>query len=1524
MALNTQRQMQDLNFIEEEEKNQDALIPSAFLDAIVEIPSTPEPSLSTAPESFQVAGLSTPEVSDPIVDANTMPEVKKSSTLTGKEIAAQVEALSKELYPEPEEEDDYNFFESAAEETVKVGKNVVYGLGRKAILGSVEVAGQVALGAVQAVHAGTLGRAMEEAFKATFASVLTKDAQIMVSNLWGSTFKGDRYRKDKNLLDYVDIFDTHTELDKTYDLGQYSDFFSKTDEQGREIKGDYQKFVDYVFKTYDVPLEERSYLGRVLMTGAEFVVPLSVLSFGKRVHTVESQIKKYAAHRDKVSARLTEVKKEVTTSRYKGRLEKGLQAIDTKIDELQFHQRHYRAGAAAASLGSQANNLGVTSVMSRGMDPTVKSVLKQEGNMALMAATAMVSTEVLLENIGVKKEGATYALVPLLSALAGGMLGVTGLKRGLTTGKNLIQYAVKMNSDDPKRFDPMLRIRGYTQEAINKMSFKQKSEIAVTDPETLKMARQTGEVLAAIEKDDPEIYRKIVEGITYSNKLVEKFRNDLISDLENGVIKKEDFGYLDENLPMLLDQAVMLSGLHKLKDTLASNLSNSGLTMRTERFAAISELDKLTNFLQKQSDQIAMNLDNVEKKITGAAGAEGSFTSTIIKNVKEFTSDYKETGSLVKQELERLKSVKRHDIDPSNNKDFKEAMNDFFGEDSLNWHSIQEGYAKQGQKISLEEAIDIADQNKIAFGESQADLLQSVFKTMRAEVKKRYDDVEDFDIDIDDIFRDNRFASTLLESSDVLRVYQNELPGAVGRLEKLVKAGRMQGLSRIRNAAESETEHIKDLIHMDLEHDSALGLQRNVEERQEYHKILNEEISEKGYTQVIKDLEETLINKQVTMLDETGNTVLVGKVLKNSKGVEQRESIIPTFMSFKDLNDIKMRAMENAFVRNRRTGSMSKNTNQRTEANAFVHVIDNKIDALIDEVGLSKLGLAENSSKKLREAREFYKKTIGRTFKRRLGILLKAQSSDDVIETIESIPNEDLFQLFFTQKDKRRSAEMFRTMFSDIDDKGNVIAGTVNPEAKLLLLRAARRFATSDIGDVRGVKKLSPDIIESFFSSKKGPNLFAEMDSNKIDEFLNWKKAEEQFIDNSAYRNVFDDAVYADELDRAVKSLSDQRKDVLDNSIFGKIGKTKFEYEDIFIETEMFHAAEDTLAHFLRRAQNPNDDYTMVHYDALKRNIDSVDDIRAREVLQESSKLGPLSETVGPKRLEGASKPQNAIRLLIDAFENQPEKQKEVILALRGLFVKNIIKNAYKTTDVKGYKNTGIDEGQMPFKLVRDVDLASFYDIMNNEANLRMMEDLWNSGGPSIRDPEQIDRMLRILDLEVITKGKIPKVGTSFRPPTPLALNSLISRVYSISRGVVSPKYVASEIYITQAQIRKGNFLLKMITDPNVTITVEEAMMVASGKAKISSRFLSDFTKMATTLFLTQMGEEYSTTTEIKSPTWIKQQFIYQVELLKALSIRIETGLDIEQDVPVNSMEKNLLEHHLNSIPVETPKNTGR
>ena len=117
---------------------------------------------------------------------------------------------------------------------------------------------------------------------------------------------------------------------------------------------------------------------------------------------------------------------------------------------------------------------------------------------------------------------------------------------------------------------------------------------------------------------------------------------------------------------------------------------------------------------------------------------------------------------------------------------------------------------------------------------------------------------------------------------------------------------------------------------------------------------------------------------------------------------------------------------------------------------------------------------------------------------------------------------------------------------------------------------------------------------------------------------------------------------------------------------------------------------------------------------------------------------------------------------------------------------------------------------------------------------------------------------------------------SSFNVPTPLAVNSLISRVYSISRGVVSPKYVASEIYVTQAQIRKGNFMLKMLTDPNMTATVEEAMAVASGQMAVSNQFLERFKAMSFALFVTQMGDE--TPGDIRSNAWFKEQFLFLSE----------------------------------------------
>ena len=1544
-----QNQMQDLNFQEEEDKDnlEEEVSLSPLEDSVVEVPTVAEPvqveELMGSQSDDKLIGGEGDDTLSPLVDATTIPETPL--TATSKSFEQRLLDLNREKQAElaEEEEDSENtvgFIDRTVTSSVNLVKNLVYGAGRKGILATAELAAEAPLFASKTVHGQVLTRSIEEAAKVAFKGLAmateyvsgakNEEHQIFLSNLYGYiTFAGDRHAPDKNLLDYVDILDNFTELDSFYDrtikgginsgvdfvtAGNVTNLITTTDDKGNKVEGDYSKYADYLFKAYEVPPEEQNFVGRVVQTGAELMVPLSAYKLaGKGLQeTTEGLIQKYTTAQTKTAEQLKGITAkrtgkgipaDVKKSRYEKSLEVSLDNIGKKIDDLAFHQRHYSTGLVAASLNNQTNRLGLSS--------EAVAVLKQEGNVALMASTAMVTTEVLLEKSGLEE----YKPFAMLSGLAGGMLGVKGAVNGLTTAKDWLLYAIKRNNvnDGGAKYDPILRIRGYDQASINNMDERRKTEIATTDPRTMKMARRVGEIIAELQTSNPEMYRKIVTGIKYSRELTEKFSKDLLKDVDDGIIKKEDFGYLNESLPLLLDQVAMLTGLHKLKDTLISNISNSGLTMKTERFVTISELDNLTNFLQKQSETIRLNLENVEKRIKKESGIEGSFSATLIKNMTEFTSDYSSTSILAKQELDRLKQIPENEINPIHQKDYQTDMENFFGEDTFNLEIIKRQNKDTNPNMTSQQASSIAARNKEAFGDSQKDLIDQSYKDIQEQVNIKYDEVEDFSVPIDELFRDNRFMDTLLESSDALGVYAKELPGATNRLESLVRAGRTSGLARLRTQfnTDQQGEYIDTLVHLDIQHDTAMGNTRTTQEMIDYKQELSEAIQSKGYKEVIKDLEKELIAKDVTQFDDKGNSILIGDTLINSKGVESQQSIIPMYMSFKDLELIKRRTMDNAFVRNPNTGGKTKQGNKRAEANLFVHAIDNSVDEFIKRQGLTKLGLTQNSSEKLKEAREFYKKTLGATFKRRMGIELKEQADNPAIETRDSIPNDSLFEEFLTQKDVKRSAEVFKTMFSDIDDKGNVLPNTLNPEARALLLQSARRLVLGAEGKQRGLKSLNRDIIEYFFNDVNGPNLYKNIDQKNIDKFEGWKTAENNYINTSGFKNVFEAQGYVTTLKSAIDTLSSNRQDILKRSLFGNIRPESgdLDFDSIFKQTELFHAADEPLEAYFKRANDRNDSYTLQQYNQLRNNIETVDSLQAKELLPETSEIGLISESVGPVRREGANTPQNSVRVIIDAFENQPEKQKDVIYALRGLYVKHIMSDAYKLTGSKAYRQRNVIDAvddvanASPFKLVRDVDLASFSEMLYKESNLKMMDDLWNSGGEGVRDPAQVERLRRIYELEKITKGEMPQQGTNFSAVKPMQINSLISRVYSISRGVVSPKYVASEIYITQAQIRKGNFMLKMLTDPNITITIEEAMGVASGDIATSPAFLKSFEKMAIALFVTEMGET-SDSSGIKSRAYLKEQFEFLGNFIKETSIELEFGSSEKDSVSTPPSEE--------------------
>ena len=62
--------------------------------------------------------------------------------------------------------------------------------------------------------------------------------------------------------------------------------------------------------------------------------------------------------------------------------------------------------------------------------------------------------------------------------------------------------------------------------------------------------------------------------------------------------------------------------------------------------------------------------------------------------------------------------------------------------------------------------------------------------------------------------------------------------------------------------------------------------------------------------------------------------------------------------------------------------------------------------------------------------------------------------------------------------------------------------------------------------------------------------------------------------------------------------------------------------------------------------------------------------------------------------------------------------------------------------------------------------------------------------------------------------------GVRVASPRGLSVESLLSRGYSIIRGVVSPKYVASEIALRAFRQRNANALAKLASDPKMVDAV--------------------------------------------------------------------------------------------------------
>ena len=61
--------------------------------------------------------------------------------------------------------------------------------------------------------------------------------------------------------------------------------------------------------------------------------------------------------------------------------------------------------------------------------------------------------------------------------------------------------------------------------------------------------------------------------------------------------------------------------------------------------------------------------------------------------------------------------------------------------------------------------------------------------------------------------------------------------------------------------------------------------------------------------------------------------------------------------------------------------------------------------------------------------------------------------------------------------------------------------------------------------------------------------------------------------------------------------------------------------------------------------------------------------------------------------------------------------------------------------------------------------------------------------------------------------------------PKPITIPALMSRVYGIFRGVISPKYVLTELLYQDARFRRGKLLEEIATDPDAARIMADVVL---------------------------------------------------------------------------------------------------
>ena len=123
-----------------------------------------------------------------------------------------------------------------------------------------------------------------------------------------------------------------------------------------------------------------------------------------------------------------------------------------------------------------------------------------------------------------------------------------------------------------------------------------------------------------------------------------------------------------------------------------------------------------------------------------------------------------------------------------------------------------------------------------------------------------------------------------------------------------------------------------------------------------------------------------------------------------------------------------------------------------------------------------------------------------------------------------------------------------------------------------------------------------------------------------------------------------------------------------------------------------------------------------------------------------------------------------------------------------------------------------------PGELLRDFDHESLYSlVLDKDVSERVRGII---GDDKFTALTRIAQFLMVQNRD--NAARLKDAGISVTTPKGLSIESLLSRTYSVARGVISPKYVATEVAILSFRKKKAQALSKILNDPKMVDAVIE------------------------------------------------------------------------------------------------------